>query len=112
MSEGIPVEVRKPGRLITADDARTQAVTHSHPWNANSEMTGVQFGRLAKLERAGVNLARLVPGRESFVYHAHDLRIGIAVHYFWDRHAGDGRDRSSGEAGDFAGFPAPPVPIS
>lgn len=55
--------------LILAAEPEAKAGRHSHPWNAKSEMVGVQLGRLAGLERTGVSLARIPPGKESFAYH-------------------------------------------
>lgn len=57
--------------LLRAADITSRSQTFSHPWNPNSEITGYQLGRATGLRRTGVNLARLAPGRESFVYHAH-----------------------------------------
>ncbi|HZH02483.1 MAG TPA: cupin domain-containing protein [Myxococcaceae bacterium] len=72
-------------------------------------MTGVQLGRLASLERTGINLFRLSPGRESFVYHAHDCEeewlyvlSGVGTLEM------DGVEHPIGP-GDFVGFPAPSV---
>ncbi|MGB3519066.1 MAG: cupin domain-containing protein [Elainellaceae cyanobacterium] len=55
---------------------RSQAIeesmqTFSHPWNPKSELSGAYLARTAGLKRTGVNIARVPPGKESFVYHAH-----------------------------------------
>ena len=57
--------------LIRAADIAQQAATFSHPWNPNSSITGTQISRLAGLQRTGVSLVKIPPGKESFVYHAH-----------------------------------------
>jgi uncharacterized cupin superfamily protein len=57
--------------LLRAADSAAKMGKHAHPWNPNSEMTGVMLSRLTGLERTAVNLARIAPGKESFVYHAH-----------------------------------------
>jgi uncharacterized cupin superfamily protein len=57
--------------LLRATDIAARAQTFSHPWNAKSEITGYQLGKSTGLKRIGVNLARVAPGKESFVYHAH-----------------------------------------
>jgi uncharacterized cupin superfamily protein len=95
--------------LIKAAAAAAKAARHSHPWNPRSEMVGVQLARLAGLKRVGVSLARIPPGKESFVYHSHALEEewlyilagrGIAEI--------DGEDHEVGP-GDFMGFAAPSV---
>jgi uncharacterized cupin superfamily protein len=57
--------------LLRASDIAARSQTFSHPWNPQSEVTGYQMGKSTGLKRTGVNLARLAPGKESFVYHAH-----------------------------------------
>src|SRR5262245_36290437 len=57
--------------LLRAADIAARSQTFSHPWNPRSEITGYQMGKSTGLKRTGVNLARLAPGKESFVYHAH-----------------------------------------
>lgn len=95
--------------LIKAAEAAAKAGRHSHPWNPRSEMVGVELARLAGLKRTGVSLARIPPGKESFVYHSHALEEewlyilagrGIAEI--------DGEEHAVGP-GDFMGFAAPSV---
>ena len=57
--------------LLRAADVAARSQTFSHPWNPHSEITGYQMGKSTGLKRTGVNLARIAPGKESFVYHAH-----------------------------------------
>lgn len=57
--------------LLRAADIAVRSQTFSHPWNSKSEMTGYQMAKSTGLRRTGVNFARMPPGRESFVYHAH-----------------------------------------
>ena len=95
--------------LLRADEIAAAESTHSHPWNPNSEISGAQLGRMTGLERVGVSLARLAPGRESFVYHSHEreeewlyILSGTGTAEI------DGREFDVGP-GDFMGFPAPSV---
>jgi uncharacterized cupin superfamily protein len=95
--------------LIRAAEAEAAMETHSHPWNPNSELTGVQLGRRAGLVRTGVSLARIAPGKESFVYHSHEreeewlyILSGAGTAEI------DGEEHEVGP-GDFMGFPAPSV---
>jgi uncharacterized cupin superfamily protein len=57
--------------LLRAADVAARSQTFSHPWSANSEVTGYQMGKATGLQRTGVNLARIAPGKEAFPYHAH-----------------------------------------
>lgn len=57
--------------LLRAADIASRSQSFSHPWNPNSEMSGYQMGKATGLRRTGVNLARIAPGKESFVYHSH-----------------------------------------
>jgi uncharacterized cupin superfamily protein len=95
--------------LIRAADLEGREETFSHPWNPNSLVRGVTLSRLAGLERTGVNLVRIAPGKESFIYHSHQFEEewiyvlsgrGIAEI--------DGADHEVG-TGDFMGFPTPSV---
>ena len=95
--------------LLRATDIAAKSGTHSHPWNPKSEMTGAQLSRLAGLRRTGVSLARIAPGRESFVYHAHEreeewlyILSGTGTAEI------DGGEYAVGP-GDFMGFPTPSV---
>ena len=99
----------KAGRLIRKAEAQSMFATHSHPWNAKSEISGVQLGRLAGLERTGISLARIAPGKESFVYHSHEreeewlyILSGTGTAEI------DGEEHEVGP-GDFMGFPTPSV---
>ena len=95
--------------LVRAAAAAAAMTTHSHPWNPNSELTGVQLGRQAGLVRTGVSLARIAPGKESFVYHSHEreeewlyILSGTGTAEI------DGEEHDVGP-GDFMGFPTPSV---
>jgi uncharacterized cupin superfamily protein len=95
--------------LLRAADSAAKMGKHAHPWNPNSEMTGVMLSRLTGLERTAVNLARIAPGKESFVYHAHAreeewlyILSGTGTAEI------DGGDYEIGP-GDFLGFPTPSV---
>jgi uncharacterized cupin superfamily protein len=57
--------------LLRAADIAARSQTFSHPWNPQSEITGYQLAKATGLKRLGVNFARIAPGKESFVYHAH-----------------------------------------
>ena len=95
--------------LIRAAEAEAAMDTHSHPWNPKSEIRGLQLGRRAGLIRTGVSLARIAPGRESFVYHSHEreeewlyILSGTGTAEI------DGGEYEVGP-GDFMGFATPSV---
>ena len=95
--------------LIRAAEAEAAMETHSHPWNPKSEMTGVRLGRRAGLMRTGVSLARIAPGRESFVYHSHEREEEWLYILSGSGTAEiDGEEHEVGP-GDFMGFPTPSV---
>lgn len=95
--------------LLRAADIAARTGQHSHPWNPQSEMCGVQLGRATGLKRTGISLARIPPGKESFVYHSHEreeewlyILSGAGTAEI------DGGDYAVGP-GDFMGFPTPSV---
>ena len=57
--------------LLRAADIAARSQTFSHPWVANSEVSGYQMGKATGLRRIGVNLGRIAPGKEAFPYHSH-----------------------------------------
>jgi uncharacterized cupin superfamily protein len=54
-----------------AEIAAMPELSFRHPLNPQSEVHMRALSRLAGLARIGVTLARVGPGRESFVYHYH-----------------------------------------
>ena len=99
----------KRPELLTAAEIAANSGTFSHPWNPESEITGAQLGRLTGLKRTGVSLARIAPGKESFILHSHQteeewiyILSGRATAQIDDEQVEVG-------PGDFLGFPAPSV---
>src|SRR5581483_4436321 len=95
--------------LLTAADIRARDEGGSHPWNPKSEVRGARLGVATGLKKVGINLLRVAPGKESFIYHAHYYEEewiyilsgrGIAEI--------DGEEHEVGP-GDFMGFPTPGV---
>ena len=98
-----------PPSLLRAADIAAKMARHSHPWNPKSEMTGIQLSRQTGLERSQVSLARIAPGKESFVYHTHQreeewlyILSGTGTAEI------DGGEYEVGP-GDYMGFPTPSV---
>jgi len=95
--------------LIRASELEAHDESFSHPWNPDSLISGAELSRLTGLERMGVSLVRITPGKESFIYHLHHFEEewlyvlsgrGIAEI--------DGQEHEVGP-GDFMGFPTPSV---
>lgn len=95
---------------FSAMDVKAAEETGSHPWNPDSAMRGTHLSRLAGLQRCGVSLIALPPGKESFVYHLHHYEEEWVYIL-----SGEGEADINGEthaiaAGDFLAFHTdPPV---
>src|SRR5947199_9938684 len=93
--------------LLRAPEIAEKAQTFSHPWNPASLLSGTQMGRLVGLKRTGVSLARVPPGKESFVYHAHH-REEEWIYVLAGKGIAEIDDQEfEVEPGDFMAFPAP-----
>ena len=95
--------------LLKASEIAEKSATFSHPWNANSEINGTHLSPLVGLKRTGISLAKILPGKESFIYHAHH-REEEWIYIL----AGKGIDEINEQEfevaeGDFMGFPTPSV---
>ena len=65
-------EEKKTGCILRADAAAQQAFQFNHPLGGDgSQVTMSMLGRAAGLTRVGVNIGRVPPGKEAFVYHRH-----------------------------------------
>jgi uncharacterized cupin superfamily protein len=101
-------ETTKPN-LIKAAEIRAAEAKFSHPWNPQSCVIGSRLGLTTGLQRTGVNITRIPPGKESFVYHRHYAEEEW-VYIISGRGVAeiDGKEYEVG-AGDFMGFPTPSV---
>jgi len=95
--------------LVRAQDITATAQSFSHPWNPHSLITGTRLAPLVGLQRTGVSVARMPPGKESFVYHSHH-REEEWVYILSGRGIAeiDGEEFEA-RPGDFMGFPTPSV---
>jgi uncharacterized cupin superfamily protein len=78
-----------------------------HPWNEQSDVHIVPLSMSAGLKRAVLSLARVPPGKESFIYHFHEHDEEFIYIL-----SGRGRAEIDGKIydvgpGDFMGFTAP-----
>jgi len=94
--------------LITAADmAAMDERAHVHQFNANAVRLTRTLGVPVGLERIGIHLVRLEPGRDSTQHHYHDADEEF-IYVISGRgvaHIGD--ERFDVGPGDFMGFPAP-----
>ena len=107
-AEGEARAVSDPHLLRAADIAARQK-SFSHPWNPNSELIGVQLGKALGLKRAGVTIARIPPGKETYVPHAHHREEEWVYILMGEGLALVGEKELSVGAGDFLAYPAPQV---
>jgi len=61
---------KKPALLRAADIAAREE-HGNHPWNPKSDVRGTRLGAPTGLVRTGINLLKIAPGKESFIYHSH-----------------------------------------
>ena len=93
--------------LKKSDIESIQEFEFHHPLNPNSEIYLRSLSTLAGLKRIGINIGRVPPGKESFIYHAHHneeewiyILSGRGIAEI------DNKDYEV-EAGDFMGFGLP-----
>jgi uncharacterized cupin superfamily protein len=94
-------------RLLRAADIAARATSYSHPWNPQSEVRLTILASLTGLERTGVDLARIAPGKESWVYHAHHREEEWAYVISGRALVEIGDETHEIGAGDFVGFATP-----
>ena len=95
--------------VLRSRDIGARQQTFRHPWNPNSEISGVQLGVALGLKRVGVSIARLGPGKESFALHAHQREEEWVYILYGQGLATIGEAEVSVGMGDFLAFPAPQV---
>ena len=101
--------MQKKPNLIRAAEIRSADTSISHPWNPKSEVHGARLGTMTGLTRTGVNLTRIPPGKESWMYHSHTQEEEWAYALSGKAKAEiDGVEYEIGP-GDFLGFPTPSV---
>jgi uncharacterized cupin superfamily protein len=65
------MEPETPYLIRKKELAEVPEIPFHHPLNPNSEIHMRSLGDLAGLQRLGLHLGRVPPGKESFVYHFH-----------------------------------------
>ena len=96
--------------LFTADEiAQHPEFEVHHPLNPHSEVYLKSLSRLAGLRRVAVSLARIPPGKESFIYHAHSNEEEWLYILSGRGIAEIGETEQTVGPGDFLGFGLPQV---
>ncbi len=103
MSEDTRKLLWRAGELAAEERAFSQRL------NPNSYLLRTGLSRLAGLKRAHVSLGRLMPGKDSFAYHAHMIEEEW-VYILSGRGIADiDGEQHEVAAGDFMGFPTPGI---
>ncbi|WNG52101.1 cupin domain-containing protein [Archangium minus] len=92
-----------------ADRALIPTESQQHPLNPQSEIHGHSLSELVGLRRLGVHLLRIPPGKESFVFHSHQLEEEWMYVLSGRGIAEIGDELHEVGPGDFLGFPTPSV---
>lgn len=99
----------KPTLFRAADHAKVKEESQSHPLNVNSEVRGVSLSEQVGLERLGIHLLRIAPGKESFIFHSHQSEEEFLYILSGRGIAEIGDESFEVGPGDFMGFPTPSV---
>ena len=100
MSELLPKHVVRTAALKSEE-----AIHVRHPLNPQSDVRFHALSRRAGMKRAHLNLARVRPGKESFIPHAHGLQEEFLYILEGTATVVIGETRVSVGPGDFVGFP-------
>ena len=101
-------ETPRPSPLVRAVDKNDDKwQTFAHPLNPRSEIHGLSLSEMAGMQRVGVHLVKVPPGKEAFIYHTHTTEEEF-IYILSGRGVAeiDGIRHEVGP-GDFMGFPTP-----
>ncbi len=100
-----------PNPLLTGAQISATPEFHlSHPWNPNSDIYIKPLSTMTGLTRAVLTLARVPPGKDSFLYHSHERDEEFIYILSGRGHAEIGDETFEVGPGDFMGFGAPGGP--
>jgi len=99
----------KPTLFRAADQAKVKEESQSHPLNPNSLIRGVSLSEQVGLQRLGIHLLRIAPGKESFIFHTHKSEEEFLYILSGRGIAEIGDESFEVGPGDFMGFPTPSV---
>lgn len=96
----------QPKHLVRADDLReTEAVLIRHPKNPNSEVHIQPLSDRVGMKRAHLSVARVPPGKESYIPHAHGTQEEFLFILEGEGLAQIGDEKVRVGPGDYMGFP-------
>lgn len=104
-----PSLLRNPSPSAAPGESFTEGGSFSHPFNPNSEIHMRSLGDAVGLERLGIHILRIPPGKESFVYHMHHTEEEFIYILSGRGIAEIGDEEHEVGPGDFMGFPTPSV---
>ncbi len=96
--------------LSKTDIAEMPEAHVGHPFNPKSDVFLKRLAPVFGLERLALYIARVPPGKESFVYHRHERDEEFLVILSGKGRAEIGSEVIDVEPGDIMGFPAPNGP--
>lgn len=97
--------------LFKASDIHSMnEIEFRHPLNPNSEIYIRQIGNAIGFQRIGISIARVPPGKESFIYHAHHNEEEWIYILSGRGIVEIGEQEYEVEPGDFIGFGLPQLP--
>ena len=100
----------QPNALLRADAiAALPTFPFSHPLNPQSEIHLRSLSAMTGLQRLGISIGRVPPGKESFVYHFHHTEEEFIYILSGRGVAEIGDEAFEVGPGDFMGFTAPSV---
>jgi uncharacterized cupin superfamily protein len=100
---------RKPVLFRAADHAKVKEESQSHPLNPNSLIRGISLSEQVGLKRLGFHLLRIAPGKESFIFHSHQMEEEFLYILSGRGIAELGDESIEVGPGDFMGFPTPSI---
>lgn len=99
-----------PRALILAESVDVdQEPAFAHPLNPKSEVRGVSLSELAGMERIGVHIVSIAPGKEAFIYHTHTTKEEFIYILSGRGIAEIDEEEYEVGPGDFMGFLTPSV---
>ena len=100
-----------PKHVVRTRHLRPENAVHiRHPLNPNSEVFVHHLSDQVGMMRAHLSLARVPPGKESFILHSHSLQEEFLFILDGDGLATIGDRQVSVGAGDYLGFPTDGTP--
>lgn len=101
----------KRSPLVRATErGQAPSFSFSHPLNPNSECHMQSLGDAVGLERLGLHIIRVPPGKDAFALHAHYGEEEFVLVLSGRGVAEHGDERIEVGPGDFLGYPTPQTP--